>query len=166
MELRDSKIFLGILAISIGVSLILNEFFTIHDTFGLFVAIFFALLGFVMLFDKVHTHSISVLGYLILAFFGLSLLALEFNLMQWNSINAIFLLSISIGIAYLIYGSIIKYSTRDLITGIIFVAVGLIIFLPTTLGIEDVFWFNVKRFVIPLLLIVGGIFVLVPRRKQ
>jgi len=96
----------------------------------------------------------------------LSLLALEFYLLPWNTTNIIFLISVSVGIAYLIHGSIIKYSTKGIMTGIVFVAIALLIFLPKALLIEDIFWSNTKRFLLPILFIVGGLMILFPPGKN
>lgn len=165
MSTTESKIFAGLLAISLGLAFLIKEFVSIHDTFGLFVAIFFSLLGFVFLFRN-HLYKEKLLGYLIVMFFGLSLLSLEFYLIQFHTMNIIFLFALSIGLSYLIYGTIINYRMKDILTGFIFIAIALLIFLPKALLIEDIFWFYVKRFLLPILLIIGGIIILLPIKRR
>ncbi|MEF3244499.1 MAG: hypothetical protein K6343_00735 [Caldisericaceae bacterium] len=165
MSTTESKIFAGLLAISLGLAFLIKEFVFIHDTFGLFVAIFFSLLGVVFLF-KDHSYKEKLLGYLIVMFFGLSLFSLEFYLLQWNTINIIFLFALSIGLSYLIYGTIINYRIKDVFVGFVFIAIALLIFLPKVFLIEDIFWLNVKRFLLPLLLIIGGITILLPVKRR
>ncbi len=164
MSTTESKIFTGLLAISLGIAFLIKEFVFIHDTFGLFVAIFFSLIGVVFLF-KNHLYKEKLLGYLIVMFFGLSLFSLEFYLLEWNTSNTIFLIALSIGLSYLIYGTIINYRMKDIFTGFVFIAIALLIFLPKVLLIEDVFWLSVKRFLLPLLLIIGGIVILLPIKR-
>ncbi|BAL81434.1 hypothetical protein [Caldisericum exile] len=166
MGLTESKAFSGILVISLGLTLLLKEFATIHDSFGLFVALFFTLLSIAFLALRGHTHKNETISYLVILFFGLALLALEFYLLPFTTFNVIFLIALSIGLAYLIYGSIIRNSMRSIWTGIIFVAIALLMFLPKALAIEDIFWLNVRRYIIPILLIVGGLFILIPWRKH
>jgi hypothetical protein len=56
---------------------------------------------------------------------------------------------------------------RSIWTGIIFIVIALLIFLPKALAIEDIFWVTVRRYIVPILLIIGGLFILLPtRRKQ
>ena len=167
MSLTETKVFSGLLVISLGLTLLLKELTPIHDSFGLFVAIFFSLIGIALLVLRSETHKNETLGFLITLFFGLSLLALEYYILPFTTLNFFFLLFLSIGLGYLIYGSVIRFSMRSIWTGIIFIVIALLIFLPKALAIEDIFWVTVRRYIVPILLIIGGLFILLPiRRKQ
>ncbi|MGB9832735.1 MULTISPECIES: hypothetical protein [Caldisericum] len=166
MNLTESKVFSGILVISLGLTLLIKEVATIHDAFGLFVAIFFTLIGFAFFTMRGYSHKNEIISYLVVFLFGLSLLTLEFNILPFDTLNVIFLLALSVGLSYLIYGSVVKFSIKAIWTGIIFTAIALLIFLPKALAIEDIFWFSVKRYIIPILLIVGGIFIILPTRRK
>lgn len=166
MALGESKILIGILAIALGVSLLLSNVCVIHDTFGLFVAVFFVLSGIAFLIKRGISKKHEALSYLILLFFGLSLFALEFYLLPFTTLNVSFLLLLSIGISYLVFGTIFQYSFKSILTGLIFVAIALLIFLPKALLIEDIFWLNVKKYLLPILFIAVGVIILFPWRKK
>lgn len=166
MEVRESRLFFGLLVISLGVAIILNSLGLIHDVFGLFVGIFFASYGFAILSKKLSSNKSQSLPYLSLFFFGVSLICLEFELLQFNTINLLLMLFVSLGIAYLIYGAAINYSIRIIITGIIFIVIALLIFIPKVFDIEDVFWSALRQYLIPIILIALGIVIILPRRAK
>ncbi|MEA3313090.1 MAG: hypothetical protein U9Q18_01795 [Caldisericota bacterium] len=161
----DSRFNIGSLLIALGCAFILGNI-------GAVSSIFWAFVGFFLLFDGVRyttkylqrEDKSGIESYLSMIFIGIFVLLFAFSILQFSIVAAVAAGFISVGLALLIKGFFYKLHGRDITTGLILIAIGLFLFIPFVLNISGIVFKAANKYGIWILIIILGIIMLIPHK--
>ncbi len=160
----DGRFTLGSVLVTFGLSYIITSFTFVQSLFWTFLGLFLLFEGVYFTAKKTYLKEKGVVSYLLLFFVGISILLFTFNIIQYSFLTLIVSLFVSIGLALLISGTIFKSSTREALSGAIFIAIGLILLIPHILNIPDSAYRTIEIYGFGGIFIALGIIVILPRK--
>lgn len=163
----SGRFFFGSLLISLGAAFILNNVYIVDSVFWTFVGILLTMNGIffgIRAFLKKGKNDVS--GELFVLFLGITTLLFVFSILKFNSILLFASIFISAGLSLIISGTFYKYSSRSIIWGIILIAVAIILFLPSAVGVSEEFYRIIRDYGIGVMLVVIGIVIFFSGRKR
>lgn len=160
----DGRFTLGSLLVAFGLSYIITSFTFVDSLFWTFIGLFFIFEGVYFTVEKIYRREKEVASYLTLLFIGISILLFTFNIIQYSFLMLVVSLFVSIGLALLLAGTMFKFSTRESLSGIILIAIGLLILTPHILNIPNSVYKTIEIYGFGGLFIAFGIIIMLPRK--
>ena len=157
----DARFAFGSLLVAFGVTYVLAHFAVIP--------IIWTFLGFFLIFEgtyytikKIYSNREDFSGYLSMLFIGISILLFTFNIIQYSFPALLASLFISVGLALLISGGLLKFIIKETIYGIVLICIGTIFLLPSVFHISENFYKFVRIYGFGGLFILLGIIIILP----
>lgn len=160
------KISFGSILIALGVAYILNNSRLVSSFFWTFLGVFLVLFGLSMLVLAISRKTRkNEIENLFLLFMGASITIIQLGIVTYSHFVMFSLALGSIGMASLISGAFLQYSLRNIISGIVMIAVSVIFFLPPLVNLSEKVQNIIRQFGIGVVLILVGIVLFLPSKK-
>ncbi len=164
MDNIDGRFTLGSILVAFGLSYILISFTSVQSLFWTFLGMFFIFEGVYFTVKKISMKKKDVSGYLFILFIGISILLFTSNLVRYSFLMFTVSFLISVGLALIIAGGIFKFSIKEIVTGIICIAVGFVLLMPNILNISNTLYKAIQIYGFGGLLILLGVMIMLPRK--
>ncbi len=164
MDNIETRFTIGNLLVTFGLSYILSHFIPDVSFTLTFLGLFLLIEGIFYSVKKVLLKEKDLASYLSMLFIGISFVLFALHILQYSFLMLITSIIISIGLALLISGGIFKYSSKEIISGLTLLGIGIILLIPSFFHVSEKFYNYIRIFGFGGLFIILGIVIMLPKR--